>query len=61
MKKFVSDIIVFFKNLKTINEITLKNFKIVFFSENRNYIKYSSILIETLLDFYPNVPLELHL
>jgi len=54
MKKFVKDIIVFFKNFKTINEIALKNFKIVFFSENRNYKKYSSILIETFLDVYPN-------
>ena len=54
MKKFIKDIIVFFRNFKTIDEITLKNFKIVFFSENRNYKKYSSILIETLLDFYPN-------
>lgn len=54
MKKFVNDIIVFFKNFKIINEITLNNFKIVFFSENRNYKKYSSILIETLLDVYPN-------
>jgi len=54
MKKFVKDIIVFSKNFKTINEIALKNFKIVFFSENRNYKKYISIVIVTFLDVYLN-------
>jgi YidC/Oxa1 family membrane protein insertase len=54
MKKFIENILIFFRKLKSINEITSKNFKIVFFSENRNYQKYSSIFIKTILDAYPN-------
>jgi YidC/Oxa1 family membrane protein insertase len=54
MQKFLKNIIVFLQNYKIINQITSKNFKIVFFSENRNYQKYSSILIEAMIDEYPN-------
>ena len=54
MKKFLQNILIFFRKFKSVNEITSKNFKIVFFSENRNYQKYSSIFIKTILDAYPN-------
>src|SRR6056300_638915 len=54
MKKFLQNILIFFRKFKSVNEITSKNFKIVFFSENRNYQKYSSIFIQTILDVYPN-------
>jgi len=54
MQKFLKNIIIFLQNYKIINQISSKNFKIVFFSEHRNYQKYSSILIEAMINEYPN-------
>ena len=54
MFKLFKKILNFFKTIIIINKYTIKNFKIVFYSENKNYQKYSSVLIEFLSSKYPN-------
>lgn len=58
MFKFLKDILhevkYFFKSLDVLVESKNTNPRIVIFSENKSYQKYSEILIDTLVEMYPN-------
>ncbi len=54
MLKIFKNLFEFFKLYKIINKFVNQNFKIVFYSENKIYQKYSYILLNSLADKYPN-------
>ena len=54
MMKLIKSIFLNFKIIITINKIAKRNFNIVFFSESKNYQKYSNILLDYLIAKYPN-------
>jgi len=50
----ISNIIENFKIFKNIVKFSSKRIKIIFYSENKNYLKYSYLLIESFSKIYPN-------
>ena len=54
MLKMLKDLAEFFTLTKKINYFVNQNFKIVFYSENKTYQKYSKILLDYLINSYPN-------
>jgi len=54
MRTIIANIIENFRIFKNIIKFSSKKIKIVFYSENKNYLKYSYLLIETLSKIYPN-------
>lgn len=54
MMKLIKLIFLNLKIIITINKISKINFKIVFFSESKNYQKYSHILLDYLIAKFPN-------
>ena len=54
MLKTLKNLFEFFRLFKIINKFANQNFKIVFYSENQTYQKYSYILLNYLAEKYPN-------
>jgi len=54
MLTIIKNIIENFKILKNIIKFSSKRIEIIFYSENKNYLKYSYLLIESLSKIYPN-------
>jgi len=54
MRTIIANIIENFRIFKNIIKFSSKKIKIVFYSENKNYLKYSYLLIETFSKIYPN-------
>jgi len=53
-KKILKNLFEFFRLFKIINKYANQNFKIVFYSENQTYQKYSYILLNYLAENYPD-------
>ena len=51
----LKDLAEFFTLTKKINYFVNQNFKIVFYSENKTYQKYSKILLDYLINSYPKL------
>ena len=54
MFKIMNRIIEAFNIFKNINTLSSKEIKIIFYSENKTYLKYSYLLIEYLCKIFPN-------
>ena len=54
MLQILNNLSEFFKLFEKINKFTNNNFKIVIYSENKTYQKYSKILIDNLIEKFPN-------
>jgi YidC/Oxa1 family membrane protein insertase len=54
MFKIIHSIIKNYKILKSINKLSAKKIKIIFYSEDKTYLKFSYLLIELLSEIYPN-------
>ena len=54
MLKNLKNLFEFFRLFKIINKHANQNFKIVFYSENKTYQKYSNILLNYLAEKYPD-------
>ena len=54
MLKSLKNLFEFFRLFKIINKHANQNFKIVFYSENKTYQKYSNILLNYLAEKYPD-------